>query len=189
MNPANAALKPSPYQQLLALPENRVGEIIDGRLYTQPRPTGPQAVAESGLTLELGGPFDKGRGVPGGWWILIEPEDHFVRDIEVVVPDLAGWRRERMPAIPAGHRFEVAPDWVCEILSPGTAKKDRALKLPLYAHYGVAHAWLVDPVAHTLEAYELHDGAWLLLATFKDDDPIRVVPFAAITFSLAELWT
>ncbi len=189
MNPANAALKPSLYQQLLALPENLVGEIIDGQLYTQPRPTGPQAVAESGLNLELGGPFGKGRGGPGGWWILVEPEVHFVRDIEVVVPDLAGWWRERMPAIPEGHRFEVAPDWVCEILSPGAAKKDRALKLPLYAHYGVAHAWLVDPVAHTLEAYELRDGAWLLLGTFKDDDPIRVAPFAAITFSLVELWT
>ena len=189
MNPAHAARKPSHYQQLLALPENLVGEIINGRLYTQPRPTGPHAVAERGLTLELSGPFDKGRGGPGGWWILIEPEIHFVRDVEVVVPDLAGWRRERMPAIPAGHRFEVAPDWVCEILSPGTAKKDRALKLPLYADYGVAHAWLVDPVAHTLEAYELRDGAWLLLGTFKDDDPIRVAPFAAITFSLVELWT
>ena len=189
MNPANVALKPSLYQQLLALPENLVGEIIDGQLYTQPRPTGPHAVAESGLNLELGGPFGKGRGGPGGWWILVEPEVHFVRDIEVVVPDLAGWRRERMPAIPEGHRFEVTPDWVCEILSPGTAKKDRALKLPLYAHYGIAHAWLVDPVAHTLEAYELRDGAWLLLGTFKDDDPIRVAPFAAITFSLVELWT
>ena len=189
MNPANVALKPSLYQQLLALPENLVGEIIDGQLYTQPRPTGPHAVAESGLNLELGGPFGKGRGGPGGWWILVEPEVHFVRDIEVVVPDLAGWRRERMPAIPEGHRFEVVPDWVCEILSSGTAKKDRALKLPRYAHYGVAHVWLVDPVAHTLEAYELRDGTWLLLGTFKDDDPIRVAPFAAITFSLVELWT
>ena len=189
MSLATKLPNPTPYDQLLALPENLVGEVIDGQLYTQPRPTGPHALAESGLSIELGMPFHKGRGGPGGWWILIEPEVHFVRDIEVVVPDLAGWRRERMPAIPEGHRFEVVPDWVCEILSPSTAKKDRALKLPLYAHYGVAHAWLVDPVAHTLEAYELRDGAWLLLGTFKDDDPIRVAPFAAITFSLAELWT
>jgi Uma2 family endonuclease len=189
MNSANVALKPSPYQQLLDLPENLVGEIIGGQLYTQPRPTGPHALAERGLTLELAGPFDKGRGGPGGWWILVEPEVHFIRDIEVVVPDLAGWRRERLPTIPEGHRFEVVPDWVCEILSPGTAKKDRALKLPLYAHYDVPHAWLVDPLAHTLEAYQLHDSAWLLLGTFKDDDSISIAPFTAITFSLADLWT
>ncbi len=189
MSLATKLPNPTLYDQLLALPENLVGEVIRGRLYTQPRPTGPHGVATRGLSLELGGPFDKGRGGPGGWWILIEPEIHFVRDTEVVVPDLAGWRRERMPTIPEGHRFEVAPDWVCEILSLGTAKKDRALKLPLYARYGVAHAWLVDPMAHTLEAYELHDGAWLLLGTFKDDDPIGAAPFGVITFSLAELWT
>jgi Uma2 family endonuclease len=93
-----------------------------------------------------------------------------------------------MPAIPEGHRFEVVPDWVCEILSPGTAKKDRALKLPLYRHYGVTHAWVVDPVVHTLEAFALREGAWVLIAMLQDDDPVSVAPFAAITFSLAELW-
>ena len=144
---------------------------------------------ERSLNIELGGPFDKGRGGPGGWWILPEPELHFVRDVEVVVPDLAGWRRERMPAVPEDHRFEVAPDWVCEILSPNTAKKDRAIKLPLYARRGVAHAWLVDPQARTLEGFELREGSWLLLDAYKDDDPICLAPFAAVTFSLAELWT
>lgn len=117
-----------------------------------------------------------------------EPEIHLVRDTQVTVPDLAGWRRERMPAIPEDHRFEVVPDWVCEILSPSTAQKDRARKLPLYARHGVAHAWLVDPLARTLEAFVRREEGWLLIATLQDDDPVSVPPFDAITFSLADLW-
>ena len=188
MNVVNTVLKLSPYERLLALPENLVGEVIGGELYTQPRPSGRHGVAEGLIGAELLPPFQLGRNGPGGWWIVPEPEIHFIRDTEVVVPDLAGWRRERMPAIPEGHRFEVVPDWVCEILSPGTMKKDRALKLPLYGRYGVAYIWLVDPLARTLEAYELREGAWLLLATLKDDDPVSIAPFAAVTFSLADLW-
>ncbi|MGH6636553.1 MAG: Uma2 family endonuclease [Gammaproteobacteria bacterium] len=183
------ALKPLPlYEQLLALPENLTGEILNGELYTQPRSSGRHGIAERGLNIDIGGPFDFGRGGPGGWWIVPQPEVHFVRDTEVAVPDLAGWRRERMPAIPDDHRFEVVPDWVCEILSPATAKKDRILKLPLYARHGVAHAWLVDPLARTLEAFELRGGAWLLIATLKDDDAVSVPPFDAVSFSLADLW-
>ena len=140
-------------------PENLTGEIINGELHTQPRPAGRHGEAGSVLGMHIGSPFRLGNGGPGGWWILDEPEIHFVRDTVVVVPDLAGWRRERMPNIPEGHRFEVVPDWVCEILSPSTGKKDRAKKLPLYARYGVAHAWLVDPLAQTLEALSWHEGA------------------------------
>lgn len=184
----NAVPNPGLYQQLLALPEHVAGEIIDGELYTQPRPAGRHAAAESGLQARLGGPFRFGDNGPGGWWILVEPEVHFVRDMEVAVPDLAGWKRERMPSIPESHRFEVVPDWVCEILSPGTIQKDRVVKLPFYARYGVAHAWLVDPLARTLEAFALREGAWVLVASLKDDDPVSVAPFDAITFSLADLW-
>lgn len=186
------AIKPvdqrSLYERLLALPERITGEIIDGELHTQPRPTGRHVNAELGLGSTLRIPFHKGQGGPGGWWIEAEPEIHFVRDTVVVVPDLAGWRRERMPDIPEDHRFEVVPDWVCEILSPATAKRDRAQKLPLYAEYGVAHAWLVDPIARTLEAFSLQGKNWLLIATMKDDDSVSVPPFDAISFSLADLW-
>ncbi|MDD5034094.1 MAG: Uma2 family endonuclease [Methylococcaceae bacterium] len=185
----NAVIKPTPYQRLLDLPEHVTGEILDGELYAQPRPSGLHGLAERGLNIDLGGPFDFGRGGPGGWWIIPEPEVHFVRDTEVAVPDLAGWRRERMPAIPEDHRFEVVPDWLCEILSPSTVKKDRAIKLPVYARYGVAHAWLVDPLAHTLEAFELQQNRWVLLATLKDDDPVQLPPFDAVTFSLTDLWS
>jgi Uma2 family endonuclease len=188
MNQAQAIPHLTPYEQLLALPENQVGEIIGGQLYVQPRPAGPHAVAELSLGARISYPFRFGEGGPGGWWILVEPEIHFIRDTEVAVPDLAGWRRERMPAIPRDHRFEVVPDWVCEILSPSTAQKDRTLKLPLYARYGVAHAWLVDPLARTLEAFELRQGQWVLLGVIGEDDPVCFPPFAAVTFSLADLW-
>ncbi|MFM8333788.1 MAG: Uma2 family endonuclease [Candidatus Methylumidiphilus sp.] len=177
------------YEALAALPENLTGEIINGEMYTQPRPSGRHGVVEGALNVRVGGPFQfREGGGPGGWWIIPEPEVHFIRDTVVTVPDLAGWRRERMPNIPDGHRFEVAPDWVCEILSPSTVKKDRALKLPLYAEYKVGYAWLVDPLAQTLEAFALTDNGWLLLATLKDDDAVSLPPFDAISFSLADLW-
>lgn len=179
---------PSLYEQLLALPENLTGEIIEGVLYAQPRPTGRHAVTRSGLGATLLPPFQRGKDGPGGWWIVDEPELHFIRDTLVAVPDLAGWRRERMPEIPEDHRFEVEPDWICEILSPATAKKDRTQKLPVYARYKVAYAWLLDPVARTLEAFLLREEGWLLIATLKDEDPVSVPPFDAINFSLAELW-
>jgi len=184
----SAVLKPSLYEQLLALPEHVTGEVLNGELYAMPRPKGRHGLAGRGLSGNLITPFDFGRGGPGGWWIILEPEVHFVRDVEVAVPDLAGWRRERMPSVPEDHRFEVVPDWVCEILSPATAKKDRVVKLPVYARYAVAHAWIVDPAAQTLEAFDLREGRWTLIAALKDDDRVAVPPFDAVEFSLADLW-
>mgnify|MGYP002397258695 CR=1 FL=1 len=169
--------RPTLYEQLLALPEGLTGEILNGQLHTQPRPAGPHLRVGSTLGSRIHRRFDEGDGGPGGWWILLEPEVHFVRDTEVSVPDIAGWRRERLPALPTGHRFEVVPDWVCEILSPSTASKDREVKLPLYAHYGVAHAWLVDPVARRLEAYGLTAGAWRLLVEADGGRTVEVPPF------------
>jgi Uma2 family endonuclease len=135
------------YDQLMALPEGLTGEILNGQLHAQPRPAAPHMGVESALQIELGGPFDRGRGGPGGWRILVEPELHFVRDQEVCVPDLAGWRRARLTQLPRDQRFEVVPDWVCEILSPSTESKDRQIKMPIYARYGVGFAWLVDPLS------------------------------------------
>jgi Uma2 family endonuclease len=183
-----ASAPDSLYQQLVDLPEGLVGEIIDGQLYTQPRPAGPHAIASSTLIMDVGAAFHRGRGGPGGWWILDEPELHFVRDTEVAVPDIAGWRRERLPRIPRDQRFEIAPDWICEVLSPNTAKHDRIVKMPLYARYGVAFLWLVDPLARTLEAYALQNGHWSVIGQFKDQDEAIVEPFAALTLALADLW-
>jgi len=183
------ALKQTLYEQLESLPEGLTGEILNGQLHTQPRPAGPHARTESELAHDLVGSYGRGRGGPGGWWILIEPEIHFVTDQEVAVPDLAGWRKERMPKIPEGHRFEVVPDWVCEILSPSTASKDREVKMPIYAHYGVAYAWLVDPKRRTLEAFALEGGEWRLLAEASGTDTIAVAPFDALQLDLSNLWS
>ena len=176
------------YARLEALPENLTGEIINGRLYAQPRPTGPHALASSSLDGELYNPYRKGRGGPGGWWILVEPEVHFIRDTEVLVPDLAGWRRQRMPRLPRDQRIEVVPDWVCEILSPSTAKTDRVVKMPVYARYGVPYLWLVDPLAHTLEAFALRDGHWTVIGLFQERDRVTVEPFVEIVLELDGLW-
>ncbi|NJN46506.1 MAG: Uma2 family endonuclease [Candidatus Competibacteraceae bacterium] len=183
-----AALQQSLYESLMRLPENVVGEIIAGQLHTQPRPAGPHALASSVLNADIGSAFHRGRGGPGGWWILIEPEVHFVRDTEVLVPDLAGWRRERMLHIPKDQRFEVVPDWVCEILSPSTAKKDRILKMPTYARYGVPYLWLVDPLARTLEAFALEQGRWTVIGLYADEIEAAIPPFQEISLPLGELW-
>jgi Uma2 family endonuclease len=176
------------YARLEALPDNLTGEIINGRLYAQPRPTGPHALASSSLDGELYNPYRKGRGGPGGWWILVEPEVQFIRDTEVLVPDLAGWRRQRMPRLPRDQRIEVVPDWVCEILSPSTARTDRVVKMPVYARYGVPYLWLVDPVAHTLEAFALRDGFWTVIGLFQEQDRVTVEPFVEIVLGLDGLW-
>lgn len=183
------AFKQSLYQQLEALPEGLTGEILNGQLHTQPRPAGPHARAETELSIDIGSAYGRGRGGPGGWWILVEPEIHFVTDREVAVPDLAGWRKERMPQIPEGHRFEVVPDWLCEILSPSTASKDREIKMPLYAHYGVAHAWLVDPNRRILEAFRLDGGQWRRIAEASGNEIIAVAPFEALQLDLSNLWS
>jgi Uma2 family endonuclease len=185
---SSLAAPKNPYDRLAALPDNRVGEIIGGQLYTQPRPAGPHAVACSTLLMDIGGAYHRGHGGPGGWWILDEPELHFVRDTEVLVPDIAGWRRQRLPRPPRGHRFEVVPDWVCEVVSPATAKKDRVVKLPVYARHGVPYLWLVDPLARTLETLALQDGRWTVIGLFKDRDRVRAAPFPDLHLELSALW-
>lgn len=147
--------------------------------------------ALAGLSLgdELVSPYQKGRGGPGGWWIVVELEVHFILDSEITVPDLAGWRRVRFPKPPRGHKIQVVPDWVCEVLSPSTKSTDRELKMPLYAQYGVSHAWLVDPYTRLLEVYKLIDSQWASLGAFRDDDVVCAEPFDAITIRWSDLWS
>jgi Uma2 family endonuclease len=178
--------KPATYQDIIDLPEHKVGEIVDGELYVSPRPAARHAKVSSILGMDLGSPFQRGRGGPGGWWIVDEPELHFGQN--VLVPDLAGWRRERMPRIPDVPYFELAPDWVCEVLSPSTAKLDVVLKLPKYARAGVKHAWIVDPMNRLLEVFRQEHEQWVLVATFGGDDKVRAEPFEAVELELAELW-
>ena len=182
-----AMKKTATYAELAALPSHLVGEIIDGELIASPRPTLLHARASSRLGSELGGPFDRGKGGPGGWIILDEPELHIVE--QVLVPDVAGWRRERMPEMPDIESCELPPDWVCEVLSPGTAKIDRARKMRHYAAAGVRHVWLVDPMATTLEIYRLDGDGWRLVGTHAGEATIRPEPFDAVDFELGSLWS
>ncbi len=174
------------YQDVLDAPAHQVAEIVNGTLYTHPRPAAPHARASSVLGRRIGVPFDDDVSGPDGWWIIDEPERHLVD--EILVPDLAGWRRERMPEYPETAYFTLAPDWVCEVLSASTRRLDLHEKRPTYAREGVGYLWLVDPIDRTLEAFELHEGQWLLIATAKDDEPVSIRPFDAITFSLGDLW-
>lgn len=180
--------KPTPatYSDLLAVPATLVAEILNGALYTQPRPAPRYARASSSLGFKLGSPFDNGDGGPGGWWILDEPELHL--EMDILVPDLAGWRRERMPKLPEGAYFELASDWVCEVLSPNTIRNDRVLKMPIYASQGVKHIWLVEPILRTLEVFENRPEGWLLLQVFENNDVVSIAPFDAISFDLGALW-
>lgn len=176
------------YAEYAAVPAHLQAMIVNGVLHAVPRPAPRHAYASSILTVRIGGPFGLGEGGPGGWWILDEPELHLVHE-EPINPDLAGWTLERMPELPEEAHFTLAPDWVCEILSKSTEKIDREEKMPIYAAQGVKHAWLIDPVAKTLEVYmldakrrwqkpEIHRGAAL----------VRAAPFDAIAFDLSALW-
>jgi Uma2 family endonuclease len=175
------------YDDVIAAPPDRVAEVLDGELYLSPRPAPPHAAATSALGEELGPPFKRGRGGPGGWLILDEPELHLGAD--VVVPDLGGWRRERLPFLTNEvPYFEVVPDWACEVLSPSTSKLDRTKKLPCYAAAGVGHVWLVDPLARTLEVLALQGTKYVIESVHGDDARVRAVPFDAIELDLAILW-
>jgi Uma2 family endonuclease len=182
------AKRPASYEDVLRAPPHMVAEIIDGELYLSPRPAKAHAAAATALGEELGPPFKRGRGGPGGWIILFEPELHLGQDI--LVPDLAGWRRERMPAIVADEPFfSQEPDWVAEVVSPRTGKYDRTDKLRIYARERVSWTWIVDPLAHTLEVLALGaDGHWSLRAAYRDDARVRAEPFDAIELELAILW-
>ncbi len=174
------------YQDVFDAPLHVVAEVVDGELWLSPRPAGPHTSVASSLGAELLPPFRRGRGGPGGWIILYEPELHL--GPEIVVPDLAGWRRERLPRVEDAPYFTLAPDWLCEVVSPSTEKLDRARKLPIYAAYGVRHVWLVNPIHRTLEVLRLHDERWLTLAVHCDDAKLRIEPFDAIELDLADLW-
>jgi Uma2 family endonuclease len=180
------AKRKATYEDLLAVPDTMIAEIINGVLHTQARPASPHARAASRLGIRLGGPFDLGDGGPGGWVILDEPELHLHGD--VLVPDLAGWRRERMPEMPHASAFELEPDWVCEVLSPSNAATDRAEKMPIYARERVPFLWLLDPLLKTLEAYRLEGNRWLQLGVWRDEAKARVEPFDAIELQLGSLW-
>lgn len=183
----SAAKQPASYEDLQNLPENLVGEIIDGELVASPRPSLRHAAAASALGADLAPSFGRrGGSGPGGWIILAEPEIHIVG--QVLVPDLAGWRRERLPELPDEPFLELAPDWVCEVLSPSTIARDRTRKTHHYARAGVRHLWFIDPIPETLEVYRLEAGAWRLVESVAGSVKVRAEPFEALEIDLANWW-
>lgn len=178
--------RPATYADIEALPPHVVGEIVHGVLYSHPRPAPRHATAATAVSTQVAGPFQFGQGGPGGWIFMIEPELHLGRNI--VVPDIAGWRTERLTPFPETAFIETPPDWLCEILSPSTQSVDRTDKLAVYAEFGVKHCWYVDPIAKTLEVFELSGTKWLIAAAFKDADAVTAPPFEVHTFSLGVLW-
>lgn len=182
------------YADVQAAPPHKIAELVGGVLHVMSRPAPQHADAEGGIIEELRGPFQRGRGGPGGWRILPEPELHFpdptaLGEIDVLSPDVAGWRRERLPALPNEAFFALAPDWICEVLSPSTETFDREEKMPIYAREGVRHAWLVDPVAQVLEVHVLGPRRrWGKASKHRGASRVRVPPFDAIEIDLASLW-
>lgn len=181
------ARREATYDDVLAAPAQLVAELIGGEVHLHPRPAKPHANAATVLGEELGPPFRRGRGGPGGWVLLDEPELHLRRD--VIVPDLAGWRRERMPVLDAREPFvTLAPDWVCEVLSPSTERLDRREKLAIYRREGVSHVWFVNPLARTLEVLALRDAHYAVIDVFAGAERVRAAPFDAIELELGSLW-
>jgi Uma2 family endonuclease len=174
------------FDDVLSAPEAKIAELLDGVLYLSPRRACREIAAAGALLQELGPAFHRDRTGPGGWLILDQPMLRIGRD--VLVPDLAAWRRERLSVLPDADYLKLAPDWVCEILSPHTGKLDRIDKKPRYAAQAVQYLWLVDPSARIVETRELVNGRWTDVGDFGDDASIRALPFQELELDLSRLW-
>ena len=184
---AEPAEKEATYEDLYNIPENMTGEIINGELVVTPRPSREHTSTASSLGYKIGPPYQFGEGGgPGGWIIIIEPEIGLGRNI--LVPDLAGWKRERFPVEEPHNWISVAPDWVCEILSPSTAKTDKTDKMPVYGQFGVSHVWLLDPLARTLDVFRLESTRWVVAGLYAGNDKVRAEPFGEIEIDMGSLW-
>ena len=185
---SEVARRKATYDDLYGIPENTTGQIINGHLIVTPRPSRKHVYATSALGNEIGPPFQFGRGGPGGWVILIEPEIGLGE--HTIVPDLAGWKRERFPAEEEQNWISAVPDWICEVLSPGTVRVDRIDKMSIYGLYGVPHLWFVDPINKTLEVFALESssGAWVVRGLYGESDKVRAEPFQEIEIELIHLW-
>jgi Uma2 family endonuclease len=176
--------KHATYDDLLAVPEHLIAEILDGELIVSPHPGLLQLRVSTAVSALLFAAFD--RPVPDAWWIVNGPELH-LRD-DVVVPDLAGWRRERLPTFPSGPWLDLAPDWVCEVASPSTEAIDRGRKLRIYAREGVGHLWLLNPKLRTLEVYRRSDDKWIVVETFVGNETVRAEPFDEVELDMTRWW-
>ena len=182
-----AAAKLATYDDLLAVPEDIKAEVLGGELVTQPSPSLRHVRVQSGMNRFLGGPFDFDDDGPGGWYIVSEV-DVRLGEHDIVRPDVVGWRRERLDARIDATPIDVVPDWICEVLSPSSTRRDRLVKFQLYARHGVPHYWLIDPIARLLEAYALDGGQWKSIGVHDDTAHARIAPFDAIELPVGRLF-
>jgi Uma2 family endonuclease len=183
------AIRRATYEDVLAAPEHMIAEVIDGTLHTQPRPALSHARASRRLSSLLDRRFDDEDDGPSGWLILYEPELHLGNEPDILVPDLAGWRQANVtPELEDAPWTAIAPDWVCEVLSPSTAVRDRGVKFDIYLRDRVGHVWLVDPILETLEIYRHSGDHWARCAHYTGDATVRAEPFATFDLELGRLW-
>ena len=173
-------------QDDLPVIEERRREFINGKWIASSKATGKHMLTLSRVGMLLGWPFDLGRGGPGGWWIIDAPQVLFYRN--KMIPDLAGWRKERLPEVPDVSLIEVVPDWVCEVISPGSRKADRQVKPPIYWQSGVKFMWLIEPEAQRVEVFSAGERNWVLEGFFQAGDLAKMPPFEAVEVSLLDLW-
>jgi Uma2 family endonuclease len=188
MSTTKPSMKPATLEDLDALPPGIVGEIIEGVLYTMTKPRMRHQRTTRMIGGRVGDPFDNGLGGPGGWWIVTEPGIELPNNTKEISPDVAGWRRERMPEMPVDEAIRVVPDWVCEILSKHTRRHDQLVKLPYYARIGVAYAWIVDLEARVLTAHRLESTAWRIIGTYSDETEARIEPFDVVPLNVIDWW-
>ncbi|HEX3763053.1 MAG TPA: Uma2 family endonuclease [Kofleriaceae bacterium] len=183
--------KPGPRTPTLAdldaLPPGIVGEIIDGVLYTMTKPRMRHQRTTRLIGGTIGAPFDDERDGPDGWWIVTEPGIELPNTPEIS-PDVAGWRRTRMPEMPNDEPIRMVPDWVCEILSKSTRRHDLLVKMPYYARVGVAYAWIMDLEARVLTAQRLESGRWVTIGTYSDETEARLEPFDVVPLDVRAWW-
>lgn len=181
----------TPWQQFLAVPDDQAAELIDGEVFAHAKPSAPHQEVAGAIDNWTKGMFQyTTRGGPGGWIILREVELQILQYRRHFAPDVCGWTRDRLPKVPRTPRIDLRPDWVCEVVSPRDATRQKALKLkiPIYAESGVGHMWLVHPTDETLQAYKLSQGVWTLIGTYAPEDAARIPPFEALEFRLSEVW-
>jgi Uma2 family endonuclease len=188
MSTPKSSPKPATLAELDALPPGIIGEIIEGVLYTMTKPRAPHQRTSLKIGGSIGDPFDDGRGGPGGWWVITEPGIELPDDTKEISPDVAGWRRDRMPKLPRKGPIRVVPDWVCEILSPTTRRHDLLHKVPYYAKVGVPYMWLVDLDARVVTAHRLESGRWVTIGAYSDETEVRIEPFDVVPLSVANWW-
>jgi len=180
--------RPATYADLVALPTHLKGEILDGRLYTQPRPRDVHMMLAGAAFYDLYGKFHRGHAGPSSWWVVIEPGIELPRSPEFS-PDSAGWRRDRVPRRPdRKDTWRVVPDWIFEVLSPSNRVYDLTIKRRFYAEIGVQHLWYLDPDTRSVLVSRLVNGAWLDIGEFTDAAPVRMEPFDAVELDLREWW-